>query len=388
MKMNDHIRPRSIRLEATTHCQLRCPSCPTASGQIGNELGRGFLRFRDFKTLIDENPLVMHVELSNWGEIFLNPELPEIMRYSFQCGVALTASNGVNLNAVKDETLESLVKYQFRHLTCSIDGAKQETYEQYRRRGRFDRVVENIKKINQFKKRYGSDFPLLTWQFVAFGHNEHEIDAAREMARNLDMDFYVKPSWDPDFSPVKDEKFARKPPSSTKNESKRQQAGDTVSVKKKQPGEHGLVYPQEIRNGDSDSQLLEKAHCTQLWNTPQINWDGRVLGCCVNTWGDFGNAFDSGLASALNGDKLTYARRMLRGLEAPMEDIACSTCHRYEWMRASGRWMTDDDIKAYRGLYKMPYATGRVGIKLANRFPGLARAYLRLLGIYKRSRTA
>jgi hypothetical protein len=34
------------------------------------------------------------VELSNWGDIFLNRELPQIMAYAFERGVALRADNG------------------------------------------------------------------------------------------------------------------------------------------------------------------------------------------------------------------------------------------------------------------------------------------------------
>ena len=49
------------------------------------------------------------IELSNWGEIFLNPDLPNILAYSYQKSVALTASNGVNLPTVKPEVLEAVV---------------------------------------------------------------------------------------------------------------------------------------------------------------------------------------------------------------------------------------------------------------------------------------
>ena len=28
--------------------------------------------------------------------------------------------------------------------------------------------------------------------------------------------------------------------------------------------------------------------CDQLWSGPQINWDGKVLGCCRNFWDEFG----------------------------------------------------------------------------------------------------
>ena len=146
------IQPRAIRLEASTVCQLRCPSCPTASGEVGQTLGSGFLKFSDFKKIVDDNPWVSQIELSNWGEIFLNRELVQIIRYAYERNVALKATNGVNLNSVSEETLEALIKYRFRGISCSIDGASQQTYSQYRRNGNFQKVIDNIKIINKFKR--------------------------------------------------------------------------------------------------------------------------------------------------------------------------------------------------------------------------------------------
>jgi hypothetical protein len=71
-------------------------------------------------------------------------------------------------------------------------------------------------------------------------------------------------------------------------------------------------------------------NCLQLWNLPQINWDGKMLGCCRNYWGDFGgNAFRDGLTAAVMSEKMTYARQMLMGEKPPREDIPCTTCDLY-----------------------------------------------------------
>ncbi len=148
VEQNDlRISPVRLRLEASTHCQLKCPTCETATGEIYKHVALGFLRFDKFKQLIDENPQVRDVELSNFGEIFLNPQLPQIIEYAFEKNVTLSAGNGVNLNTVRDKTLEALVKFKFRHIRCSIDGASQETYQQYRVGGDFDQVMGNIDKV-------------------------------------------------------------------------------------------------------------------------------------------------------------------------------------------------------------------------------------------------
>ena len=122
------IKPACIGLDASTICQLRCRCCSNSGGYIKQCLGSGFLKFEDFKRLINDNPWVRAIELSNWGEIFLNPDLLNIIKYAHEKKVLLNAFNGVNLNTVSHEMPEALVKYGFDSISCSIDGASQETY--------------------------------------------------------------------------------------------------------------------------------------------------------------------------------------------------------------------------------------------------------------------
>ena len=93
-----HVKPDRIRVESSSLCQLHCPSCPTASGLAHAVTGKGWLRAPDFETLLAENPWVREVELSNYGEMFLNPQLPEIFRIARERNVRLTANNGVTGN--------------------------------------------------------------------------------------------------------------------------------------------------------------------------------------------------------------------------------------------------------------------------------------------------
>jgi MoaA/NifB/PqqE/SkfB family radical SAM enzyme len=76
-----------------------------------------------FRKLLDDNPGLKAIELSNHGEIFLNPALLSVLELAHERGVELSASTGVNLNKIRPEVLEGLVKYQFHRVYCSIDGA-------------------------------------------------------------------------------------------------------------------------------------------------------------------------------------------------------------------------------------------------------------------------
>lgn len=310
------VSPRRIRLEASSFCQLRCPSCPTTSGAIHPAVGSGFLKFEDFQRLLDLNPNLERIEISNYGEVFLNPHLLRILEYAHRKGVSITLENGVNLNHAKEETLEGLVSYRVKIVTCSIDGASPETYRIYRVRGDFDAVIGNIERINVHKRAQGSDLPHLVWQFVVFGHNEHEIPIAREMAERLGMKFRTKLTWDSKLSPIRDEEFVR--------------------------AQTGLPATREAFE-ELHGEKFASGICHELWDDPQINWDGKVLGCCRNFWGDFGgNAFSEGLIESLNSEKMAYAREMLSGRKPPRDDIPCTTCENYHAMRARSRFISKD----------------------------------------------
>jgi MoaA/NifB/PqqE/SkfB family radical SAM enzyme len=221
-------------------------------------------------------------------------------------GINLTAINGVNFNSVSDATLETLVKYRFRRLTISIDGATPATYREYRKGGEFDRVIANVEKLNQYKRQHASRYPILTWQFVIFGHNEHELVQARALARELKMNFSAKlntETWGTQYSPVKNRELVS--------------AGSAL----------GVASVGEFREKYQREYLIP---CQELWLSPQINWDGKLLGCCVNVWGDYGNAFESGLDGCVASEKYAYAQKMLLGEAPTHSDIPCAECSFYK----------------------------------------------------------
>ena len=93
-----------------------------------------------------------------------------------------------------------------------------------------------------------------------------------KMAHKLGMDILCKTRMGQYFSPVKNKKLVRA------------LSGTGVAEQKRISREiwKDLSWPMRV--------------CSQLWINPQINCDGRVLGCCVNYWGDYGNAFKEDLS--------------------------------------------------------------------------------------------
>jgi len=307
-------RANKIRIDASSMCQLECPIC--VRWNIKNSIiGNGYLKFEDFKKFVDKHPSFKNIELSNSGEMFLNPELKDIIRCAYIKNINLTAYNGVNLNTIDDETIECLVKYRFKCLVISIDGANGRTYKIYRKGGNFHKVIEHIKKINCYKKIYNTEFPKLVWKFIIFGHNEHELPIAKKMAKALDMNFLASFNFEPDYSPIKDKEIARR--------------------------EMGYTTREEMMRATHE----DWSFCRQLWAEPQINWDGKLLGCCCNMYGYFGNVFEIGLRKCLKSEKYIYTKRMLVGKKKPRRDIPCVSCVVYQRMQSENKFLEQPKLR-------------------------------------------
>jgi hypothetical protein len=137
------------------------------------------------------------------------------------------------------------------------------------------------------------------------------------------MEFYVKLNWEDlwsqPFSPVKNIDFIKK------------ETGLGVSNRDEFKAKYGFEY-------------LKKLCCLELWNNPQINYDGRILGCSINFWDDYGNAFKVRLEECLNNQKIKCAKEMLRGNQEKTEGIPCAQCKIYRKIKQSEDWITDKEI--------------------------------------------
>ncbi len=310
--------PTRARIESIAACQLKCPSCPTTSGAIRPAIAPGQLSPAMFERFLDQSPTIRKVELSNYGEAFLNKDLGSILEIAAGRGVAISIGNGANLNHLDEGIADVLVRTGVVRLACSIDGATEETYSRYRIKGDLSRVLANIDAINEAKQRRRSARPELVWQFVVFGHNEHEIAKARAMAEARGMEFRPKISWDDKVSPIRSAALVRR--------------------------ETGLPETRAAFRSETGRNYM-RGICHQLWTDPQFNWNGDNLGCCRNFWGDFGgNPLHDGFEAAFNGEKMRRARQMLLGLATPFTDVPCTTCDLFLDMQETGAYLSRGEM--------------------------------------------
>ena len=263
------------------------------------------------------NPQVKRIEMSNWGEIFLNKDIADIIKFAYENGVTLYCGNGTNFNDVDDIVLEYLVKYKVEYLNISIDGACQETYSQYRIHGSLEKVLSNIKRLNYYKDLYNSEYPKLSWQFIIFGHNEHELPIDKELCKKYRMAFNPKLNYS-NFSPVKDKEFVRR------------ESGLGVADR----AEYKEIHKKEY-----------KAPCYHCFVSPQINWNGKILGCSVNKWKTIGDINEMSISEWENSQYYKTLVGILFERKDCPNTIPCFYCPNYQKIKE--RPLTIEGLKEY-----------------------------------------
>jgi MoaA/NifB/PqqE/SkfB family radical SAM enzyme len=285
--------PVFLNIDATSFCQLRCPLCPNGARYAGRSMGK--MSLAHYRKLMDEvGDFLIRVYHFNWGEPLLNPDIFEMVQIARDKLIQTVFST--NLNSLP--SAEKLVACGLDSLKISIDGATPETYELYRRGGRLETVLSNLKQISDEKRRQNSPLPYMTWQFLVFKYNRGEMDAAVNLARESGCDA-IQFIGGHSFMGLMP--FTRVP--------------DLVARGKEYLVDRGSEW--SIYN-EKDELKNPAAICKWLWNQAAINWNGSVSPCSgvyLEQY-DFGNCFESSLKEVWNGLPFQQARRAVRDAEA------------------------------------------------------------------------
>ncbi|MGZ3864667.1 MAG: radical SAM/SPASM domain-containing protein [Bacteroidia bacterium] len=252
-KKNHHAGfPLSLNFEPTTSCNLRCPECP--SGLRSFTRPTGMLEKKFFQGTIDElKDKLVYLTFYFQGEPYLNPDFLEMVKYASDKNIyTFTSTNAHYLN---DENSRKTIESGLDKLIISIDGTTQEVYEQYRVGGKLDKVLEGTKNIIAWKKKLKSKTPYIVFQFLVVKPNEHQIEEAKRLTKELGADeIKFKTAQINDF-----ENGSSLIPDNVEYSRYKKNAEGTYTIKNK---------------------LLNQ--CWRMWSGCVITWDGKVVPCCFD----------------------------------------------------------------------------------------------------------
>ena len=184
--------PSRLYIETTAACNISCEqACCAPETGITRTRQAGMLDFELFKRVVDEaGPSLGRIDFFNYGEAFLHKRAVEMCEYiksTFPHIYLYTSTNGL---AFSEEQVRRLVRSGIDEVTFSIDGATAESYVKYRRRGDFEKAIQNLRFAVDEKRAAGRDVPFINWRYILFTHNDSELEMqlARETALSIGID--------------------------------------------------------------------------------------------------------------------------------------------------------------------------------------------------------
>lgn len=245
-------------IDPSTVCRLRCADCGQGNGN-SDFLSREFMSFDNFRVVFDKvKDYALIIELFNYGETFLNPEIGEILGYIKKSGIRCRVSSSLNFN-LSTNLADSILNSSIVRLVCSIDGPTQESYQMYRKNGDLKLVLGNAKRLIQSKRSAGN--PKIVYRMLAFEWNHKYIEDARRLAQDYGFD-----------------EFCVDPGTVISN-------GNTRMIWSIHDEKWKEVGGNWTTGGGAAGQ--KKRFCKRLFNSIVVGANGRNLVCCVNdkkTW--------------------------------------------------------------------------------------------------------
>lgn len=244
--------PFTMSIEPTTACNLRCPECPSGLRSFTRPTGN--LKKDFFTQVIDDvHSHLFYLIFYFQGEPYINPDFLEMVSLAARKKIyTITSTNGHFLN---DENAKRTVTSGLDRLIISIDGTTQEVYEQYRKEGKLENVLNGARNIVKWKKKLKSRTPHVIFQFLVVKPNEHQIEEVYTLAKEIGVDEVKLKS-----AQVYDYKH-----------------GNPLI-----PDNAKYSRYKKIADGSYTLKYEIKDECWKMWHSSLITWDGRVVPCCFD----------------------------------------------------------------------------------------------------------
>ncbi len=138
-------------------CNLRCPSCPVGNSPDANR-PTGLMSTKLFTEIVrkirKDTPKCTRIQLYNWTDPTLHPELPEFIRIARKH--RLKPSLSTNLNLFRN--MDNVIKAYPKSIRVSISGFHQETYSRTHVRGKIETVIDGMRQLRASVDKHQGQF--------------------------------------------------------------------------------------------------------------------------------------------------------------------------------------------------------------------------------------
>lgn len=244
--------PFAASIEPTTACNLGCPECPSGLKQFTRPTGKldQDVHHDMLKKLGNQ---LFYINYYFQGEPYIHPQFLDLIKVANSHKIYTSTST--NAHFITPEVAKKTVQSGLDRMIISIDGLTQETYEQYRKKGKLTKVIEGTKEMIKARKELKSKTPFIIFQFLVVKPNEHEVKEVFKLAEELGVDEVRLKT-----AQLYDYKYGNKLMPSNEKYSR---------YKKQKDGTYKPKY-----------KLLN--NCWRMWSSTVLTWDGKVVPCCFD----------------------------------------------------------------------------------------------------------
>ncbi|TDP54180.1 MoaA/NifB/PqqE/SkfB family radical SAM enzyme [Bacteriovorax stolpii] len=167
-----HLYPSKITFKITNICNVDCHFCYNVGKNTQAER-KSEIDLESWKKLVSNSPFYTAISFTG-GEAFLYPHLFDLLKFIGQKKrKASIVSNGTTLN---EEQLNKLIDSKLHYLMFSLHGMER-THNRILggHINYFEKTTETIKKLEELKKKRGSNYPIVGIKVVITNENYQDI---------------------------------------------------------------------------------------------------------------------------------------------------------------------------------------------------------------------
>jgi MoaA/NifB/PqqE/SkfB family radical SAM enzyme len=184
----------TVHLEVTERCNASCPQCARNinGGEVNPQLHNAELSLDDVRTILKPEFIKQLKRLymcGNYGDPISANDTLEIFEYIRSHNDKMQLSFHTNASAKTPEWWSRLpaAMGKSHYVVFSVDGL-EDTNHLYRQGTVWKKIMENARAFIAAGGR-------ARWDYIVFGHNEHQVEEARALATSMGFEkFNVKKS--------------------------------------------------------------------------------------------------------------------------------------------------------------------------------------------------
>lgn len=319
--------PKTLYLETTNRCNLRCKGCIQFRGSWEAERD---LTLEEAVMITNQLPVLEQVVLHGIGEPLLNKALPEIIRHLKKRHIlVLFNSNGILLD---EQRQDELIRAGLDEIRISIDAASAEGYRAIRNSDAFDRLLANLRQFASTLARCRGNRPKLSFWLLGTRENITELPGLIELAAAIGVpEVYLQRlvyfQDDTGYGVAKrDSTLVESEKNTLALISGSQDLAARLGVSLKASG---CTAPTVSLQAPGDTPAPWRK-CYRPETLTYITANGNVLPCCISPFATIaynaivlGNVFNEPLADIWRGSKYRNFRRQRKNGTPP---VCCRGC--------------------------------------------------------------